>query len=64
MTVISGRKFDQHINETVKKSNTMIGMITHYISFKTSDIMVPLFKTVIRSVLEYGNVWCPNLSYY
>ena len=38
-------------------------MITLYISFKTRDIMVPLFKTLIRPVLEYGNVvWCPNLK--
>ena len=38
-------------------------MITHYISFKTSDIMVSLFKTLIRLVLEYGHVvWCPNLK--
>ena len=32
-------------------------------SFKTSVIMVPLFKTLIRPVLEYGNVaWCPILK--
>ena len=25
--------------------------------------MVPLFKTLIRPVLEYGNiVWCPNIK--
>ena len=57
-------KFDQHINETVKKSNTMVGngMIIHYISFKT-DIMVPLFKTLIRHFLEYAHVvLCPNIK--
>ena len=26
----------QHINETVNKSNKLVGMIAHYISFKTS----------------------------
>ena len=57
-------KFDQHINETVKKSNKLVGMmIRHYISFKTNHIMVPVFKTLIRPVLEYRNVvWFPNLK--
>ena len=55
-------KFDQHTNEPVKESNNLVGMITQYISFKTSDIMVPLFKTLIRPVLEYGNPWCQNLK--
>ena len=27
---INKLKFDQHINETVKKSNTLVGMIKHY----------------------------------
>ena len=48
-------KFDHHINKTVNKSNQMVGMITHYISFKTGYIMVPLFKTLTRPVLEYGH---------
>ena len=30
------------------------------ISYKCPDIMLPLFKTLIRPILEYGNaVWCP-----
>ena len=33
--VDSKLKFDQHINETVKKSNKLVGVITHYITFKT-----------------------------
>ena len=30
------------------------------ITFKTPEIMVPLFKSLIRPILEYANaVWCP-----
>ena len=30
------------------------------ISFKTKEIMVPLFKALVRPILEYGNVvWSP-----
>ena len=37
-------KFEQHINETVKKANKLAGMITHYIHYKHKEIMVPVFK--------------------
>ena len=42
-------KFDQHINETINKSNALVGMKTHYISFKTSDTMVPLFLNINKT---------------
>ena len=35
------------------------------IHYKTIDIMVPLFKSLIRPILEYGNVvWNPILRKY
>ena len=54
--------FDQHIFEIVKKANRLVGMISRVITFKDERVMVPLFKALVRSVLEYGNaVWCPYL---
>ena len=54
--------FNTHITETVKKANKLVGMISHYISHKSSDVMIPLYKTLIRPILEYGNVvWSPKL---
>ena len=36
-------------------------MILKNITFKTSEILVPLFKAVIRPILEYANVvWSPQ----
>ena len=36
-------------------------MILKNITYKTSDILVPLFKEVIRPILEYANViWSPH----
>ena len=33
-------------------------MITHYIQYKHKEIMVPIFKSLVRPILEYGNaVW-------
>ena len=50
--------FETHVNETVKKANRITGMIVGNITCKKREIMVPLFKTLVRPVLEYGNaVW-------
>ena len=38
----------------------MSGLIIRNISYKSPDIMVPLFVALIRPILEYANVvWCP-----
>ena len=66
-------KFEQHINETEKskeeqekkrkrerkkKKKKKAGMITHYIQYKHKEITVPLFKSLVRPILEYGNAVC------
>ena len=52
--------FELHINETVKKCRSKSAMILRNITYKTCDILVPLFKAVIRPILEYANViWSP-----
>ena len=51
-------KFEQHINEIVKKANKTAGMIGQYIQYKNKEFMVPLFKSLVRPILEYGNVVC------
>ena len=38
-------------------------MLTRVITNKDKDIMIPLFKGLVRPILEYGNVvWCPGLK--
>ena len=40
----------------------MVGLITQFITHKAPYIMIPLYKTLIRPILEYGNVvWSPRL---
>lgn len=54
--------FEHHMTETVKKANRVLGMISRFIEHKDSSIMIPLFKALVRPILEYGNtVWCPFL---
>ena len=55
--------FESHMNETVKKANKIAGLILRTINFNNKDILVPLFKTLVRPILEYGNtVWSPMLK--
>ena len=52
--------FERHINETVNKANRLAGLLVRTITNKSPDIMIPLFKSLIRPLLEYGNVvWSP-----
>ena len=54
--------FDTHINEIVKKCNRLSGMLIRTMTNLTPKIMIPLFKSLVRPVLEYGNsVWNPFL---
>ena len=54
--------FKSHINLTIKKARKVSGMIIRNINYKDKDIMVPIYKALIRPILEYGNVvWCPHL---
>ena len=55
--------FDDHVSQTVKKANRLCGMLVSNIQCKEKDIMVPLFKALVRPVLEYGNsVWTTCLK--
>jgi hypothetical protein len=47
--------FDAHINGVVKKANRLTGMVIGNIHCKEKCIMVPIFKTLVRPILEYGN---------
>ena len=54
--------FDAHITATVKKANRLAGLLMRNIAYKHKDIIIPLYKALIRSILEYGNpVWNPYL---
>ena len=53
--------FEDHINSIVKRARSISGLVIRTITFKSKEIMVPLFKALVRPILEYGNVvWCPK----
>ena len=41
----------------------MAGMLQRHITHKVKDTMIPLFKALVRPVLEYAvSVWCPYMK--
>ena len=52
--------FKDHIHKTIKKARSISGMIIRNITYNKVSILCPLFKALIRPILEYGNaVWSP-----
>ena len=47
----------------VKRANKIAGLLMRTITHKAVSIMIPLFKALVRPILEYGNVvWSPYLK--
>jgi ribonuclease P/MRP protein subunit RPP40 len=58
----SGKSTEQCIM-AVKKANTILGMIKRNIIFKSKDVIVRLYKALVRPKLEYCiQAWCPYLK--
>ena len=56
----SDLSFDDHIKTTINKAKNMCYLIMRTFTYKSPSIMVPLFKSLIRPFIEYGNcVWAP-----
>ena len=57
--------FKKHIKNIVKKASYSSYKILKNFSFKKAKILIPLFKTLIRPILEYGNtIWSNGLRKY
>ena len=55
--------FKIHIKTQIKKARSSAGIINRHIINKTPKVMVPLFKSMVRSIIEYANsVWAPYLK--
>lgn len=62
ITIDPSLSFDRHINDCVKKANKIVGLLLRTLVYKDKVIMVPLFKSLVRPIVEYGNsIWSPYL---
>ena len=63
ITFDANLNFDQHISNISKKANQMLGVIKRTFTFMSKNIFTKLYKALVRSHLEYGNVvWSPYLK--
>ena len=63
--VDSNLTFDKHIITTVNKARKLCGLLCRTISHKIPVIMVPLYKALVRMILEFANVvWSPYKKKY
>ena len=52
--------FEDHVFITIKKARSMSGLLIRTMDFKCPSVLVPLYISKVRPLLEYGNVvWCP-----
>ena len=50
--------FNNHTKLTVKKATAISYRILRNFTFRTPEVLIPLFKSLVRLILEYGNpVW-------
>ena len=58
----TGVKFHQNTSETVMKANSVLACMRRgFINLNESDILLQLYKSMVRPILEYGNVlWGPH----
>ena len=53
--------FHEHCSTTAAKANKLLGMIRRSFEYVNTDMILRLYKTLIRPVIEYGNViWGPH----
>ena len=55
--------FDKHICEAIKKANKKLAMIRRTFVYLDKKMLVQLYTSLVRPILEYGNViWSPHLQ--
>ena len=62
VTIHKSLKPSKHVSEIVKKANKTLGILSRTLIFKEREILLPLYKSLVRPVLEYCSpVWNPHL---
>ena len=53
--VDSNLNFDTHVTNTVKSARKLTGLLCRTISYKSPEVMLPLYKSLVRMILEHAN---------
>ena len=63
VVIDSNLSFDCHISEQIGKANQILGIIARTFAYKNESTIVTLFKSIVRSHLEFANQkWSPYLK--
>ena len=63
VTLDSNLKFSEHCNQVVKQANSTLGLIRRNIKYKSKDVILKLFKALLRPKIEYCiQAWRPYLK--
>src|SRR5215469_12287375 len=63
VTVDSTLKLSKQCAEAVKKANKMLGYIARNFEYKSKNVILPLYKSLVRPHLEYAvQLWSPLLK--
>jgi len=58
--VTSDLKFKKQCQEACKKANRALGFVARHFDFKSKEILLPLYKSIVRPHLEYAvQFWSP-----
>ena len=62
ITFNNSLNFAKHIRLTVAKANSRLGMIKRNFNNLSPQVFLPIYKALIRPLLEYGScIWNPHL---
>jgi len=54
-------KWEKHCSAAVSKANRILGMITRNFIDRSKEVIIPLYKSLVRPHLEYCcQIWNPN----
>ena len=57
--------FHSHTHYTVSRANRILGLISKCFRYLDSTMMLSLYKTIVRPIVEYGNgnvIWGPHFA--
>ncbi len=61
VSVASSLKFSQQCKDAAGKANRMLGFTNRNVSFKSKDVILPLYTSLVRPQLEYAvQFWAPH----
>jgi hypothetical protein len=61
--IAENNKWENQCSGVVKKANRILGLISRSFEHKTEKVVIPLYKSLVRPLLEYCSpVWSPFLA--